>query len=114
MFCERLVRSRRNHIMFAVENPKGSEDDGIIELRETIGRDSKNFHFVKQELPLKWLQCEEEIVQHQNEASSKKCMHIDEVRNFLEEKCKTSFKEPEFKSMLTFFHDGGLILYPGG
>ena len=115
MFGKRLVRSLDNEILFAVENSK-CDDHGILKLKETIASEvsnSRNFKFVNQELPLKWLHCEEEIMELQKNPQSQKCLRICEVKAFLEDKCQATFTDIDFSLMLTYFHDSGLILLPG-
>jgi hypothetical protein len=116
MFDERLVRSIDDDILFAVENSIGQDDDGIVKLKNAIENDvfdSRNFWFVNQDLPLKWLHCEEEIIEHQKDPDSKKCWKKSEVKTFLESKCQTNFEDSDFNAMLTFFHDSGRILLTG-
>ncbi|CAB4029698.1 Hypothetical predicted protein, partial [Paramuricea clavata] len=116
MFGERLVRSLDDEILFAVENSDNHDDGGITKLKNTIANDvcvSRNFQFVNQELPLKWVHCEEEIIDYQKNPDSKQCLNISEVKILLENKCQETFTDSEFNSMLTFFHDSGLILLPG-
>lgn len=110
------MRSLDDEILFAVENSKAQDDDGIRKLKNAIATDlsdSKNFWFVNQKFPLKWLHCEEEIIELQKDLDSKKFFHINEVRTLLESKCQAAFTDSEFNSMLAFFHDSGLILFPG-
>ncbi|XP_028415846.1 uncharacterized protein LOC114539418 [Dendronephthya gigantea] len=116
MFGNRLVRSLDDDILFVVENSNAHDDAGIVKLKDAIARDisaSGKTWFVNQELPLKWLHCEEEIIEHQKDPESKKCLDISAVKELLEDKCQTTFSDHEFNSMLTFFHDSGLILLPG-
>ena len=116
MFGERLVRSLDDEILFVVENSGGQDDDGILKLKDAIANDvldPSNFWFVNQDLPLKWLQCEEEIIEHQKNPDCKKCWKKIEVKAFLESKCQTTFTDSDFNAMLTFFHDSGRILLPG-
>ena len=116
MFGERLVRSLDEEILFTVENSASQDDDGILKLKDAIANDafdSRNFWFVNQELPLKWLHCEEEITEYQKNPDCKKCLKKSEMKTFLESKCQTTFSDSEFNAMLTFFHDSGRILLPG-
>ena len=112
-FGPRLVRNDQDEILFAVENSRGQEDPGISSLIKVIKSEAScSLPFVVEELPLKWLHCEEEIITYQQLPNTKKCLTIDEVQTLLEDKCNVTFREEEFRSMLAFFQDSGLILLP--
>ena len=114
-FGPRLVRGFNDEMAFAVENSQSDEDEGITHLRQVIKNDaSKSFSFVREQLPLRWLHCEEEIIKYRQNVENKICITLDDLRELLEKRCMNKFNDDhEFSSMISFFHDSGLILLPG-
>lgn len=113
-FGPRLVRGFNDEIVFAVENSLCEEDEGITNLRQVIKTDaSKNFLFVNEKLPLQWLLCEEEIIKYRQREGNKMCIPLNDLKDLLENSCMVKFTDDEFNSMISFFHDSGLILLPG-
>lgn len=113
-FGPRLVRGFNDEMVFAVENSQSDEDEGITNLRQVIKNDaSKDFSFVREKLPLRWLHCEEEIIKYRRNGENKMCITLNDLRELLEKGCMTKFIDGEFSSMISFFHDSGLILLPG-
>ena len=112
-FGSRLVRKSEDKCIFAVENSHCQDDEGVSCLITTIKKEASNLSFVSEELPVKWLHCEEEIFTRQQDPNCEKCLSIEEVRKLFEEKCHVQFTDEEFRLMLNFFHDSGLIILPG-
>ncbi|XP_028390620.1 uncharacterized protein LOC114515542 isoform X2 [Dendronephthya gigantea] len=114
MFGQRLVRGFNGELVFAVENSESEEDEGITDLKNVIKHDVlTNDLFINEKFPLKWLHCEEEIIKHRQNADANLCMTSNELKKLLEERCMVKFTEEEFYSMISFFHDSGLVLLPG-
>ena len=113
-FGPRLVRGFNKEILFAVENSQSEEDEGITNLRNVIKTDaSTNFPFVNEKFPLQWLHCEEEIIKYRQDPNSNMCIKLVKFKKLLEERCLVEFTDDKFNSMISFFHDTGLILLPG-
>ncbi len=113
-FGPRLVRGFNKEILFAVENSESEEGEGITNLRNVIKTDaSTNFPFVNEKFPLQWFHCEEEIIKYRQNPNSNMCITLVEFKKLLEERCLVTFTDDEFNSMISFFHDTGLILLPG-
>ena len=113
-FGPRLVRGFNEEILFAVENSQSDEDEGITSLKHVIKNDAPtSFKFVNEEFPLKWLHCEDEIIKYQQNPDNEMCVTLDKFKALLEKKCMVTFKGDELDAMVSFFHDSGLILFPG-
>ena len=112
-FGSRMVRKAKDEYVFAVENSGGQNDVGVSCLMNAIKKEASDLPFVDEERPVKWLHCEEEILAYQQDPNCQKCLTIDELRKHFDEKCNVTFTNEEFRSMLNFFHDSGLIILPG-
>ena len=114
MFGQRLVRGFNGELVFAVENSESEEDEGITNLKNVIKHDVlTNVLFVNEKFPLKWLHCEEEIIRQQQNGDANLCITSSELKMLLEDRCMVNFADEQFLSMISFFHDSGLVLLPG-
>ncbi|XP_068672801.1 uncharacterized protein [Montipora foliosa] len=108
-FGHQLVRSQDKDILFAVDNTLGCEDDGTILLRKAIEEEAS---LLDDELPVLWLHFEEKILKYrETEPECLSCV----PKSFLRKMIESDFPDVDqetFSSMLSFYHDSGVIILP--
>ena len=100
---------------FTVDNtragrPQDEEDPNIVSLRNTILKMGNEMPHTKKEVPLKWLQVENEVY----ELASKGENYItrqDFKMNICDKICQ--FETDDFEVLLVFLHDRGTVVYHG-
>ena len=116
-FCNRfmnnIVFTDSKTFIFPVENSNGPEDTGALMLKKAIEQETRKMTESSEELPLKWLKCEEKIL----DAIEKdpKLFHMSKmelIKGLLHSECITMHQDM-IDRMLEFFHDIGLICVPG-
>ena len=108
-------------ILAQVENSSlDYEDKEICVLRNAILKAALDHSYMKEDIPLAWLRCEDEIMSyHQLPPLPKegthdpRCLWTVQEMQALAVKCNVNIGQDPFKTMITFFHDVGLIVYPG-
>ena len=108
-------------ILAQVENSSPNfEDDDICVLRNTILNSALNRSYMKEDIPLAWLRYEDEILSYhqlslinKNGTPEPRCLLTVQEMQVLADRCQVNTEEGPFKTMITFFHDVGLIMYPG-
>lgn len=94
------------------------EDKNICVLRNAILHSALKQSYMKEDIPLAWLQYEDEILSYhqlslsKNEVPNSRCLLTVQEMQVLADRCHVDTKEGPFKTMITFFHDVGLIMYP--
>ena len=112
VFGQQLVQSKGNCFLFTVENSLGSEDDGAVCLMKAIEREACNLMRSEEQLPIRWLHFEEQIVKYRKQPDHQAWV----TKDFLWKMMADYFgevDEREFYSMLQFYHDSGVIILPG-
>ena len=110
-FGQQLVPSKDKCYLFAVDNPRGSDDSGAVNLKKMIEKEAHRLEHVEEKLPVRWLHFEEEILRRHQSTEEPRCVLKERVRKMCEE--IEVMRDDEFDGMLQFFHDSGVIILPG-
>ena len=107
-------------ILAQVENSSPDyEDKDVCVLRNAILKAALDRSYMKEEIPLAWLRYEDEIVSyhqlplHKEGTLDSRCLRTVQEMQALAVKCNVNVDQDPFRTMITFFHDVGLIVYPG-
>ena len=111
-----------DEILAQVENSCDDyEDESVCILRDSILKAALDRDYMKEDIPLSWLRYEDEILlYHQQplptqggESVESRCLLTMQEMKAIAVKCGIGdIKEGPFKTMITFFHDVGLVLLP--
>ena len=109
-------------ILTMVENASPDfEDRSICLFRNTLLKVALEQSYMKEEIPLIWLRYEDEILKfHVQSLGSQAtvpsqqpcCLLTLQDMQDIATKCEITMTKGSFKTMITFFHDVGLVIYP--
>ena len=108
-FGHQLVRSEEKSVLFAVENTRGSQDDGAVLLKKAVEGEAS---LLDEELPVLWLHFEEEILKCRDKPECRGCVPKSSLKKTIERNFSV-VDEETFSNMLRFYHDSGVIILPG-
>ena len=112
-----------DEILARVENScPDFQDRNVCVLRKAIVKAALARSYMKEDIPLSWLQFEEKILKfHQlslfdkmeHSASEPRCLLPFDKMKEIAAQCNVDVRKGPFQTMSTFFHDVGLIVVPG-
>jgi ankyrin repeat protein/GTPase SAR1 family protein len=108
-------------LLTRVENSSDFEDRNIRVFRNALLKVALEQGYMQEEIPLMWLRYEDEILKFHNQSLSVpvvapgqqtcRLLSVEDMHN-IATKCQIAVAEGSFKTMITFFHDTGLVIYP--
>ena len=109
-FVKHIVNRLTVENKLAGQRPmQGEEDRRIITLREVILKDA--MHYKTDEVPLKWLEVENEVFHHVTVKKGEKYMRKQKFKMEIVDKVIPPDLQDDVEHLLNFLHDRGAVVY---